>query len=445
MRRAIAPIERILAIEAASGVVLLVAALVALVWANSPWRASYVALWHTPIGIRVGPWSFVRDLHFVINDELMTIFFFVVGLEIRREVDRGELSSLRRAALPLAAALGGMLVPAAIYAALNLGKPSQRGWGIPMATDIAFAVGVLTILGKRVPPALRVLLLALAVIDDVGAIIVIAIFYSTGLSTAGFALAGVGLLLVLGVRLSGQRNPWAYVPPGIMAWYGAYVAGIHPTLAGVLIGLMTPARAWLGAAGFVEEAERSVTALREETNCDGAVVMDHTERVHRAGQEAVSPVDRLQHALHHYVAFGIMPLFALANAGVSLSDADLSGGTRFAFLGVCVGLVVGKPLGILGASYLAVRLGLASLPRGVTYRTLAVVGAVAGIGFTMSVFVAQLAFPGGVLLGTAKLGVLLGSFVAAVLAFAIGRAVLPVGSPAGAAQTAEEAETSTDL
>jgi NhaA family Na+:H+ antiporter len=434
-----------LAIEASSGVVLLLAALVALLWANSPWRASYTALWHTPMGLRVGPFSFQRDLHFVINDGLMTVFFFVVGLEIRREASHGELSSLRRASLPLAAALGGMLAPAAIYAALNQGPATQRGWGIPMATDIAFAVGVLALLGKRVPPALRILLLSLAVIDDVGAIIVIAVFYSGGLSAAGLALAFVGLLLVLGVRLSGQRNPWAYVPPSLLAWYGAYAAGIHPTLVGVVVGLMTPARAWLGPEGFVDEAERSVGALREEPHCNGAVVMEHTERVHRAGQEAVSPVDRLQHALHHYVAFGIMPLFALANAGVSLTEADLTGTPRFAFLGVCLGLVVGKPLGVLIASYLAVRLGLSALPRGVTYRTLSVVGAVAGIGFTMSVFVAQLAFPAGTLLGTAKLGVLVGSFVAATLAFVIGRAVLPTSAAKDAAKTAEEAETSTDL
>src|SRR5262245_8219181 len=234
------PVERFLAVEAASGILLVLAAAAALAWANSPWSASYSALWHTPIGLRIGAFAFERDLHFWINDGLMAVFFFVVGLEIRREIHAGELADLRRAALPLAAALGGMVVPALIYAAFNAGRATLGGWGIPMATDIAFALGVLTLLGARVPTALRILLLALAVIDDVGAILVIALFYSSGIALAGLAAMGAGLLGVLLLQAFGVRSRLAYALPALVVWSGAYAGGVHPTLAGVVLGLLTP-------------------------------------------------------------------------------------------------------------------------------------------------------------------------------------------------------------
>lgn len=443
LRRALAPVERFLAIEAASGILLLVAAAIALTWANSPWRASYSALWHLPLGVKLGPFSFERDLHFWINDGVMTVFFFVVGLEIRREIHRGELSELRRAALPLAAALGGMLVPALIFAALNVGKESITGWGVPMATDIAFAVGVLTLLGNRVPPALRILLLAVAVIDDVGAILVIAIFYSSGFAPVGFLILATGLLAILAMQLLGIRRPWAYVPPAAVVWAGAYVAGIHPTLAGVAVGLMTPARAWFGREGFIKRADASVSAVREREDGDEHAMLEHLNSLDEARREAVSPVERLQHALHGWVAFGAMPLFALANAGVALGDASFSGVPLLVFLGVGGGLVVGKPIGVLGFSWLATRIGVAALPRGVTWPQLAVVGLVSGIGFTMSIFIAALAFPAGANLETAKVGILVGSGAAAVLAYGLGRVILPNKAPAGAAATAAAAEAST--
>jgi Na+:H+ antiporter, NhaA family len=442
-RRAMAPVERFLAIEAASGILLLAAAAIALVWANSPWQESYRALWHAPFGVRLGFFSFERDLHFWINDGVMTLFFFVVGLEIRREMHHGELSELRRAALPLAAALGGMLLPAGIFAAINLGRDSIAGWGIPMATDIAFAVGVLTLLGSRVPPALRILLLALAVIDDVGAILVIAIFYSSGLELAGFFVLGAGLVAIVVMQVLGVRSPWAYVPPAAVAWAGAYAAGIHPTLAGVIVGMMTPARAWFGREGFVEHAGASVAAVRDHENGDERALLPHLEHLNKARREAVSPVERLQHLLHGWVAFGAMPLFALANAGVSLGNASFSGESLLVFLGVGVGLVVGKPVGILACSWMAIRLGIAALPRGVTWPQVGVVGVVAGIGFTMSIFIAALAFPAGTSLETSKVGILIGSGVAAVLAYALGRIVLPSSLSSEAATTAAEAETST--
>jgi len=442
-RRALAPVESFLAIEAASGILLLAAAAVALIWANSPWRESYSALWHAPLGLKLGPLSFERDLHFWINDGVMTIFFFVVGLEIRREIHHGELSELSRAALPLAAALGGMVIPACLFAGLNLGRDSIAGWGIPMATDIAFAVGVLALLGSRVLPALRILLLALAVIDDVGAIVVIALFYSSGVEATGFLVVGAGLAMIFAMQALGVRSPWAYVPPSAVVWGGTYAAGVHPTLAGVAVGLMTPVRAWFGREKFVEHAGASVAAVREHEDGDERALLLHLEHLDRARREAVSPVERIQHALHGWVAYGAMPLFALANAGVSLGNASFSGDSLRVFLGVSIGLLLGKPVGILSFSWLATRLGVAALPRGVSWLQIGVVGVVSGIGFTMSIFIAGLAFPGGTNLETSKLGILIGSGLSALLAYGVGRVVLPSTPDPGAAATAAEAEAST--
>jgi NhaA family Na+:H+ antiporter len=442
-QRALAPVEAFLAIEAASGVLLIAAAAIALVWANSPWRESYSALWHVPFGVKIGPFSFERDLHFWVNDGVMTIFFFVIGLEIRREIHRGELSELRRAALPLAAAVGGMLVPAGLFATLNLGRESITGWGIPMATDIAFAVGVLTLLGNRVPPALRILLLTLAVIDDVGAILVIAIFYSSGLAPIGFLILGVGAVAILAMQVFGVRSPWVYVVPATVAWAGAYAAGIHPTLAGVVVGLMTPVHAWFGRENFIEHADATVTALREQDDQSERTLLPHLEHLDKARREAVSPVERIQYALHGWVAFGVMPLFALANAGVSVGDASFAREPLLVFLGVTVGLVLGKPLGILGFSWLATRFGLAALPRGVTWPQVVVVGLVAGIGFTMSIFIAALAFREGTNLETSKVGILTSSGIAAVLTYGVGRMVLSSGSAGGHAAEAESVNSRT--
>jgi NhaA family Na+:H+ antiporter len=438
------PVERFLAVEASSGILLLVAAAVALAWANSPWHGSYQALWHTSVGLKVGPLAFERDLHFWINDGLMAVFFFVVGLEIKRELHAGELSELRRAALPAIAALGGMVAPACIYLALNAGSPAVRGWGVPVATDIAFAVGVLALLGKRVRPALRILLLALAVIDDVGAIVVIAVFYSSGLDPWGLGLAAAGLLLVLGFQKLGVRPPWAYVLPGVVTWAGAYLAGIHPTVAGVAVGLLTPARPWLGPREFANRAAATVEEIgSEKIAADERQLVARLAELETPMREAVSPVERLQHALHGWVAFVIMPVFALANAGVPLGEARLQGDGQAVFLGVLFGLVLGKPLGVVAFSWLAVRARLAALPAGVRWKELLVVGAVAGIGFTMAIFIATLAFPGGAQLEVAKLGVLCASALAGGLGLAAGRVLLSRQPEEGCAVTDAEAEAST--
>jgi Na+:H+ antiporter, NhaA family len=443
-RRLISPVERFLAVEASSGILLLVAAAVALGWANSPFRPTYQALWHTPVGLRIGAFIFERDLHFLVNDGLMVVFFFVVGLEIRREIDCGELSELRRAALPGFAALGGMIAPACLFLAFNAGRSAAAGWGVPMATDIAFAVGVLALLGKRVRPALRILLLALAVIDDLGAIVVIALFYSSGIEPVGVAVLAGGLALLLAMQKLGVRSPLAYLFPGLVIWAGTYATGVHPTLAGVVIGLLTPVRAWVNPGAFLQRAQAATETMGSQAGQpDQHAVRTQLSDLEIATRESFSPVERLQHTLHPWVAFLIMPIFALANAGVPLGDTQLDAEGQRVLFGVVLGLVIGKPVGVLGLSWVVVRLRLAALPAGVAWREVLVVGLVAGIGFTMALFIAGLAFPPGPLMEVAKLGILCASAIAAVLGLVLGRVLLSVHAPAAAATSETAAEAST--
>lgn len=440
------PLERFLRIEAASGILLLVAAAVALVWANSPWAATYIEFWHTPVGVRLGSFAFERSLEWVVNDGLMVIFFFVVGMEIRREIHHGELSDWRRAALPAGAALGGMLVPASLYLAVAGAASTRSGWGVPMATDIAFAVGILTLLGKRVPAALRVLLLALAVIDDLGAIVVIALFYSSGISLSGLLIAAMGFGGVLVMQRLGVRTKLAYVLPALLAWGGIYSAGIHPTIAGVIVGLITPVRAWLGTDGFVMGVRKELDHLAQSSAqaLSSHELAETLRHVDAARREAMSPSASLIESLHPWVAFGIMPVFALANAGVVVSTGSLRESSWSVATAVALGLLIGKPIGVLFTSWLLLRLRVASLPVGLTPRHLVVLGVVAGVGFTMALFIAQLAFKDPSLLAAAKLGVLSASAAAAALGLLLGRALLPTAHAAGAAQTADEAEASTE-
>jgi NhaA family Na+:H+ antiporter len=440
------PLERFLRIQAASGIVLLVAAAVALAWANSSWASSYHALWATPVGVRVGGFALQRSLAWFVNDVLMVVFFFVVGVEIKRELHHGELSDARRAALPVVAALGGMVVPALVFLVVTAGHATLRpGWGIPTATDIAFAVGVLALLGPRVPAALRVLLLALAVIDDLGAIVVIALFYSSGIDAVGVVVALVGVALVLLLQKLGVRNKLAYVVPGVVVWAGTYRAGIHPTIAGVVLGLLTPVRAWLGSDGFVRDARAALASLSTEHAVDDATLGATLRSVDLARREALSPAESLIATLSPWVAFGVMPLFALANAGVGVDATALQGASVVVGVAAALGLLVGKPLGIVGTTLVLRRLRVVALPAGLSTRHVVVLGVVAGIGFTMALFVAQLAFPvATTLLAAAKLGVLGGSAAAAVLALLLGRLLLPSASEPAAAASADEAETSTE-
>jgi Na+:H+ antiporter, NhaA family len=440
------PLERFLRIEAASGILLLVAAAVALLWANSPWAESYVHLWHTPVGVRFGNFTFERTLEWFVNDGLMVIFFFVVGMEIRREIHHGELSEWRRAALPAAAALGGMIAPACLYLVFAGASSTRSGWGVPMATDIAFAVGILTLLGKRVPAALRVLLLALAVIDDLGAIVVIAIFYSSGISLTGLLVAAAGFGGVFAMQRIGVRAKLAYVVPAVVAWAGIYAAGVHPTIAGVIVGLVTPVRAWLGPDGFIAGVRKELEHLSQAapSALSSHELAETLRHVDVARREAMSPAESLIEMLHPWVAFGIMPVFALANAGVSLAGGPLDAASWSVVTAVAVGLIVGKPVGVLLASWLTLRFRIGTLPAGMGLRHLVVLGVVAGVGFTMALFVAQLAFTDPRLLSAAKLGVLVASGGAAVLGLVLGRLLLAPAETAGAAQTADEAESSTE-
>lgn len=422
--RAFHTLERFLHIEAVSGIVLVVAAAIALAWANSGFASSYHALWHLPLTIGLGPHVVSQSLHFWINDGLMTVFFLVVGMEIRREIHEGALASVRLAALPLAAALGGVAVPALIFLAFN-GAPLQRdGWAVPTATDIAFAVGILALLGTSIPSNVRVLLLALAVIDDLAAVMIIALFYSGGLDYLGFVVFGAGVLLTLVQQRMGIGSAWAYVLPGAVAWAGLLMTGAHPTLAGVVLGLLTPIRPRPMREPAMETVARTLARLAALSGRDQptqAQLQQLQRELRQPLRELTPPVVRVQMALHPWVAFGVMPLFALANAGVSLDGIDLgAGASQEIALGVMLALVVGKPLGVVGGSWLAVRLGGCRLPDAVTWPGILLVGLLAGIGFTMSIFIANLAFTQAHLLGAAKLGVLLGSLLSAVAGLAWG-------------------------
>lgn len=417
--RALATLERFLHVEAVGGIVLLVAAAVALIWANSPLARSYHDLWHLPLSIGLGTFVYAQSLHFWVNDALMTVFFLVVGMEIRREIHEGALSKLDQAILPVAAAAGGVIVPALIYLGLNTDMVRAHGWAVPTATDIAFAVGVLALLGRAIPSNVRVFLLALAIIDDVVAVLIIAFFYSGGLEPSGFVIAALGVVMVVGLQRIGVGSAYAYVLPGAVIWVGLLVTGAHPTLAGVVLGLMTPVMSIPMREQPIEVLSRISEELRnhDAVSAKDARRLAHPRRQLRlANREMLPPVVRVQTALHPWVAYGIMPLFALANAGVSVGGVDLfAGGAHLAMLGIGLALVAGKPLGVVGATWLMVRMGWCRLPPGVSWGGILLIGLLAGIGFTMSIFIAMLAFADENLLAAAKLGVLLGSSVAALL------------------------------
>ena len=416
--RAFTTLQRFLHVEAVSGSVLLIAAGTALIWANSPFAPAYHALWHLPLSIGLGEFVFSRSLHFWINDTLMTVFFLVVGMEIRREVHEGALNSLNQAILPVVAAVGGVIAPALIYLSFNTDPVRGQGWAVPTATDIAFAVGVLALLGRSIPVNVRVFLLAIAIIDDVIAVLIIAFFYSGGLQFSGFIVVSLGILMVLGLQRVGVGFAPTYILPGAFVWIGVLLTGAHPTLAGVVLGLMTPVR----PIPMREPPLKVVSRVAEELRSSDAVRTKDTHRLELplrqlrvAQREMLPPVVRVQTALHPWVAYGIMPLFALANAGISLTSVDLSGGAQFVMLGVGLALCAGKLIGVIGATWLAVRLGLCRLAPGVSWGGVCLVALLAGIGFTMSIFIAMLAFTDERLLNAAKLGVLLGSLVSAAL------------------------------
>jgi len=414
VRQVLLPAQAFIHTQVVSGAVLLAAALAAIVWANSPWQESYFDLWDTTIIVDVSLFSIEEDLRHWVNEGLMVFFFFVVALEIKRELAHGELSDRRRAALPVAAALGGMVLPAAIYLALNGGGDGARGWGIPMATDIAFALGVLALLGPRIPSEVRILLLAIAIVDDIGAILVIAAFYSESISPEALGVAALLFLLVVGMIRGGLRNLVPYFIVGALAWVAMLKSGIHPTITGVLLGALVPATPYFGEKTFMESAQGLMERFREAINSGdketGEALLGQMEELTQ-GTEA--PLERLERTFHPWISYIVIPVFALANAGVELSgDLLRDAASSSVTLGIVLGLLAGKLLGIVGFSWLAVRLGLGSLPRGVGWRHLAGVGLLAGIGFTVSLFITGLAFEDLELVSEAKIGILGASVVA---------------------------------
>lgn len=409
--RIIGPLARFLHVEAASGILLLFVTCIALALANSPFRDSFLGLWKTPVGFTFGAVEVSYSLKHWINDGLMTVFFFVVGLEVKRELVLGELKDLRTASLPIIAAAGGMVIPAALYLAGQLGQPGERGWGIPMATDIAFVVGCLAVLGARVPQGLRIVLLSLAIADDIGAILVIAVGYASRVNLAALLLGALGLGVVRGLALLGVRSVPIYWIVGAVVWSAFHASGVHATVAGVILGLLTPASGWVSTGRLQAIVQQFGAYVQGERWNNGERDPATLRAIEVAARETLSPLERLEIALHPWVSFVIMPLFALANAGVAINVMDFGEPVAVA---VMVGLGVGKPVGIVGFSWLAVRLGIARLPVGVNWGVLTAGGVLAGIGFTMALFIASLALD-GVLLNAAKVGILSGSALSAVI------------------------------
>ena len=398
-------VRHFLRTESAGGVVLLAGVVVALVWANSPWQASYESLWSTEVAVQIGRLRLGDDLRHWVNDGLMVLFFFVIGLEIKRELVHGDLRDPRTAALPALAALGGMVVPAMLYLLVAGGGAPSRGWGIPMATDIAFALGVVALLGRRVPPALKLFLLTLAIVDDLGAIAVIAVAYSSDLDPGALAGAGAAVATVVVLRRAGVTWVPAYLAVGGCAWLATLASGVHATIAGVVLGLLAPASPLAPAA----VARAWAADLADDPSPEELAGMT------RLAKESVSVAERLAHRLHPVTSFVVVPAFALANAGVELSTGAFEApGTGAVALGVAVGLVAGKVVGITAFSWMTVRAGLGRLPDGVGWGQLVGIAAVAGIGFTVSLFIAGLAFDDPALVGAAKVAILAASGISAL-------------------------------
>jgi NhaA family Na+:H+ antiporter len=418
--------------EVAGSILLLSCTVVALLWANSPWAETYFDLLHTYIGVSWGDASFKLSLHHWINDGLMVVFFFVVGLEIKRELAVGELSSIRKATLPVAAAVGGMAVPAILFVVLNQGGEGARGWGVPMATDIAFALGILAIFGSRVPLGLKVFLTALAIADDLGAVAVIAVFYTEDINLVSLAVA-FALLIVLfaAIRARARRGLLYLLIVGV--WLAVFSSGVHATVAGILVAMVIPVRPRVDPHSFIDGTEKRLERIKEMEISEQSLLSDHeqldlVESIHTGAGDALPTGLVLEHHLHPIQVWLILPLFALANAGVAVGGDLLAVLAHPLALGIILGLVVGKPVGIGFLSWLAVASGRGALPGGVSWAQVVGAGCLAGIGFTMSLFVTDLAFNDEVLMATAKVGILAGSLISGVLGFAILARALPKGS-----------------
>lgn len=409
------PFARFFRIEAAGGAGLLLCTVTALFLSNSPWAPLFLDVWETRAGFQVGSLEYARSLREWINDGLMTLFFFLVALELKRELILGELNNPRMAALSIAAALGGMIVPAALYLLLQWGHPGETGWGTVMATDTAFVIGCLALLGSRIPQSLRVFMLSLAIVDDIGAIVVVAIGYSSHITWGALALGALGVAVVRAMALAGFRGFPIYFLVGGFVWLAVDASGIHATITGVILGLLTPARRWVSDERLYAILAGVVAHPAGDEGSGDTKDRKTLQVAEIAARETLSPVERLEIALHPWVGYFVMPLFALANAGLPLAMGDLGDSVTAA---VFVGFALGKPIGVLAFSWLAVRSGIAIRPPDLSWRLLAGGGLLAGIGFTMALFIANLAFSKS-LIDSAKLGIFLASVFSALAGLAL--------------------------
>ena len=418
------PINEFLHQEASGGILLMICTVIALIWANTAWSHSYHDLWQTHLVVSLGNLlTLDYSIHHWINDGLMVIFFFTVGLEIKREFLVGELSSAQKASLPIAGALGGMIAPALLYTVFNSGTEGANGWGIPMATDIAFVVGIMALLGPRVPITLKIFVLALAIADDIGAVMVIAVFYTAEISASALIIAAIFLALLVLLNRLGTKSLIPYAVLGLILWLAFLQSGIHATIAGVLLAFTIPASSRYDTNKFSEKVRQLISHF-DSTGDEWKNVLNNSERQHdvlaieESCEKVLTPLQRFEHGLHPWVSFFIIPVFALANAGVTLADMDILNALLSPVsLGIIIGLFIGKQIGIFAFSFLAVKLKLSSLPEGVNWKNLYGAGILAGIGFTMSLFIAGLAFNDPALLDLSKIGVLSGSLISGIIGF----------------------------
>lgn len=418
------PLANFLGRQTTSGIVLFASALIAILMANSPWAEWYGHLWHHQLSVGYDDFLISKDLHHWINDGLMAVFFFVIGLELKREVMAGELRNPRDAALPIAAGLGGMLVPALIYLAINPSGPTQDGWGIPMATDIAFALGILYLLGDRVPLSLKVFLTALAIADDLGAVLVIAFFYTSNIDFLSLAVGAGFMAVLIGSNLLGVRNVVWYAMLGIGGlWLAFLMSGVHATIAAVLAAFTIPANVKISDRRFVEKVKRLVYRFEKANPNDVSLVTDEQlnvlEDIRKVAAHALTPLQRLEHAMHPFVAFVVMPIFALANAGISLPTDMMGQLFHSVTIGVFLGLLVGKVAGIMGMCHLMFRMGWASFPERCGWLHLLGASMLASVGFTMSLFITELAFTDRDMAMMAKLGILMASLIGGLAGYLV--------------------------
>jgi len=416
------PIQQFLHQQASGGILLIICTIIALAWANSSFAESYHHLWNTYLSIEAGGFALKYSLHHWINDGLMVIFFFVVGLEIKRELIAGELSTPKKAALPIAAALGGMIFPALFYVIFNFDSEASSGWGIPMATDIAFVVGILALLGNKVPLALKIFVLALAIVDDLGAVLVIAIFYTSEISVNSLVIAGVLIVFLIILNRIGVRSLIIYSFIGVLLWLAFLKSGVHATIAGVLLAFTIPASSRINTTKFSKDTQSLIKEF-DNAGGHGENVLSNEERlsivdrIENNCEKILTPLQRFEHGLHPLVSFFIMPVFALANAGVSIGEGFGSAISNPISLGIIFGLFLGKQFGIFSFSYIAIKIGLASKPQGVSWKKIYGAAILSGIGFTMSLFIANLAFNNQEFLDIAKVGILSSSLISGIIGF----------------------------